>query len=106
VTILFFFHKEHILISWRYQLHPTSATTYCSNGITDAYRQKKKEIKKSVLLHWSIFWNNSTNTTKITKNSSFFKSDASKKRTVHKRLHRLFIDLRIFTLKKNSRSKK
>jgi hypothetical protein len=41
--IFYFFDKEYILISRRYQLHPTSATTQYSNSITDAHNQKMKE---------------------------------------------------------------
>jgi hypothetical protein len=44
----FFSNEEHILIYQRYQLHPTSGTTHCPNGITDAHNQKnrKKNCKK------------------------------------------------------------
>jgi hypothetical protein len=38
-----FFNKEHILISWRYQLHLCYATTHCPSGITDAHSQSKKK---------------------------------------------------------------
>jgi hypothetical protein len=38
--------KEHILISWRYQLHPASATTHCHSGITDAHSQKVRRNRK------------------------------------------------------------
>jgi hypothetical protein len=37
VDSIFFFHKEHILISRRYQLHLASATTHCPSGITVAH---------------------------------------------------------------------
>jgi hypothetical protein len=40
--MIYFFDKEHILILRRYQLHPTSATTSCPNGIKDAHNQKMK----------------------------------------------------------------
>jgi Na+-transporting NADH:ubiquinone oxidoreductase subunit NqrC len=48
----FFFDKEHVLISRRYQLHPTSATTSCPNGIKDAHIQKRygvEELQKKKL---------------------------------------------------------
>jgi hypothetical protein len=35
--------KEYILISRRYQLHPASATTQCSNDNMDAQAEKKKD---------------------------------------------------------------
>jgi hypothetical protein len=42
-----FFDKEYILILWRYQLHPASATMECPNGITDAHSQKiQEELQK------------------------------------------------------------
>jgi hypothetical protein len=38
-----FLDKEYILISSRYQLHSTSATTQCPSNNTDAHSQKKKK---------------------------------------------------------------
>jgi hypothetical protein len=40
VDSIFFFDKEHILLSLRYQLHKASATTHCPSGITDAHSEK------------------------------------------------------------------
>jgi hypothetical protein len=47
----FFFDKENLLISQRYQLHPASATTQHPSGTMDAHIQKKKEeLQKKVPL--------------------------------------------------------
>jgi hypothetical protein len=37
-----FFDKEHMLISRRYQLHPTYATTQCPSDNMDAHNQKRR----------------------------------------------------------------
>jgi hypothetical protein len=45
-TDIFFSHKEPILISRRYQLHPASATTHDPSGLIDAHNPKKKRNYK------------------------------------------------------------
>jgi hypothetical protein len=42
--MIFFFNKEHILISRRYQLHSVSVTTHCPNVIIDAHSQSSHII--------------------------------------------------------------
>jgi hypothetical protein len=85
-AILFFFDKEHILISRRYQLHSASATTSCPNDIKDARNQKKRRITKKK----SRYGDRKLETATLApprqhQNISFSTSEASKKETVHKR---------------------
>jgi hypothetical protein len=44
--IFLLYYKKYILISGKYQLHPASATTGCSNGITDTHSKKRRRITK------------------------------------------------------------
>jgi hypothetical protein len=92
---MFFFEKEHILISWRYELYPASAKHYALNGIQDAHSQKKKgNTKKN-----SGYRDRKLETATLTpprqhQTISFSVSNASKKETVHKYCRRPIIDLR------------
>jgi hypothetical protein len=85
-----------ILISSRYQLHPASATTYFSSGITDAQPNKReKNYKKEKSRYSDQFLEIAIQTPpRQHQKSSFSINDASKKRTKHKHHRRPIIDLR------------
>jgi hypothetical protein len=51
-SLFYFFNKEHILISRRYQLHPASAATSCPDDIKDAHSQKREELQKKEKPHY------------------------------------------------------
>jgi hypothetical protein len=79
---------------------------HCPSGITDAHNQKKRRIVKKEKSRNDLF----SETTVVTpprqhQKSSFFKSNASKKGTVHKRHRRPIIDLRFSPWRKSSLSK-
>jgi hypothetical protein len=79
---VYFFDKEDILISRRYQLHPASATTYCPIDNTDAHSQnkKKKNYEKKKSRYSELFLVAAVLTQPIQhQKSSFSKRDASKK---------------------------
>jgi hypothetical protein len=43
-----FFYKKNILISWRYQIHPTSAPTQYPKDTIDAHNQNKMKEEEKV----------------------------------------------------------
>jgi hypothetical protein len=93
----FFFDKEYILILWRYQLHPASATMECPNGITDAHSQKIQEElqKKKKSRYIDLFLVAAVQPPpRQHYKFSFSKSDTSKKEIVHKSYRRPIIDHR------------
>jgi hypothetical protein len=79
----------------RYQLHPTSVTTQYPIGITDAHIQQKikKTKKKKTCYSVPVLAAKVQPPPIQLVNSRLFKSDASKKETVHKRRRRPIKDL-------------
>jgi hypothetical protein len=101
-----FFDKRNILISWRYQLHPASATTQYPSGSTDAQSQnEKKKLKNRSPVSVPVLIEAAQTPPRQHLKSRFFKRDAPKKETVHKHCRCLMVDRRFSRWRKSPLSK-
>jgi hypothetical protein len=107
----FFFDKEYILISQRYQLHPASATTQCPKDLRmhTALKQMEEQEEnnnKERSRYCDLFLVDALQPlSRQQQKSKFSKSDAFKKETVHKRHRRPIIDHRFSPWRKPVLSK-
>jgi hypothetical protein len=102
LDLIFLFNKEHILISTRYQLYPdilVAMRMHTTKKGKKNYKQEKSRFSGQFLVAAPL-------TPPIQhQKSSFSKSDASKKETVHKHHRRPIIYLRFSPWRKSPLTK-